>query len=117
MDTIFVHELKLEAWIGLYRHEKIAPQTLEIDLEIALPDDAVFKSGRVQDTIDYGVAVERIRTLLAAERFGLVESLAERIARILIDDFGSPRVRVSIAKLGILRDARRVGVVIERSRG
>ncbi|HEY6864527.1 MAG TPA: dihydroneopterin aldolase [Burkholderiales bacterium] len=117
MDTIFVRELKLEAWIGLYRHEKIAPQTIELDLEIALPGDAVFASGRVQDTIDYGVAVERIRALLAAERFGLVESLAERIARLLIDDFGSPRVKVSIAKLGILRDAKRVGVSIERTRG
>ena len=116
MDTIFVRELKLEAWIGLYRHEKIAPQTIELDLEIALPGDAAFASGRVQDTIDYGVAVERIRALLAAERFGLVESLAERIARLLIDDFGSPRVKVSIAKLGILRDAKRVGVSIERTR-
>ncbi len=117
MDTIFVRELRLEAWIGLYRHEKLAPQTIELDLEIALPGDAVFGTGRVQDTIDYGVAVERIRALLAAERFGLVESLAERIAKMLIDEFGSPRVKVSIAKLGILRDAKRVGVTIERTRG
>lgn len=116
MDTIFVRELRLEAWIGLYRHEKIAPQTIEIDLEIALPGDAVFRSGRVQDTIDYGVAVERIRALLAGEKFGLVENLAERIARLVLDELGAPRVKVSIAKLGILRDARRVGVTIERTR-
>src|SRR3954468_23186799 len=108
MDTIFIRELRLEAWIGLYRHEKIAPQTIELDLEIGVPGDAVFASGRVQDTIDYGVAVERIRALLASEKFGLVESLADRIARLLIDEFHSPRVRVSISKLGILRDARRV---------
>ena len=117
MDTIFVRELKLEAWIGLYRHEKIAPQTIELDLEIALPGDAAFRTGRVQDTIDYGVAVERVRALLANERFGLVETLADRIARLIIDELGSPRVKVSIAKLGILRDARRVGVTIERTRG
>jgi dihydroneopterin aldolase len=116
MDTIFIRELRLEAWIGLYRHEKIAPQTIEIDLEIGLPGDAVFASGRVQDTIDYGVAVERIRALLAAEKFGLVESLAERIARLFLDELGAPRIRVSIAKLGILRDAKRVGVTIERGR-
>jgi dihydroneopterin aldolase len=116
MDTIFIRELRLEAWIGLYRHEKIAPQTLELDLEIGVPGDAVFRSGKVQDTIDYGVVVERIRALLANERFGLVENLAERIARLILDEFHSPRVRVSIAKLGILRDARRVGVTIERTR-
>ena len=116
MDTIFIRQLRLQAWIGLYRHEKIAPQTIEIDLEIALPGDAVFKTRKVADTIDYGVVVEHVRALLAKERFGLVESLAERIADLLHQDFKSPHVKVSIAKLGVLREAQRVGVTIERSR-
>ena len=116
MDTIFIRQLRLQAWIGLYRHEKIAPQTIEIDLEIALPGDAVFKTRKVADTIDYGVVVEHVRALLAKERFGLVENLAERIAGLLLQDFKSPRVKVSIAKLGALREAQRVGVTIERSR-
>jgi len=116
LDAVFIRQLRLQAWIGLYRHEKIAPQTIEIELEIALPPGGkAFKSGKVADTIDYGVVVEHIRTLLAKERFGLVESLAERIAGLILEDFGSPRVRVSIAKLGVLRDARQVGVSIERS--
>jgi dihydroneopterin aldolase len=116
LDTIFVRQLRLQAWIGLYRHEKIAPQTIEIDLEIALPGDAVFKTRKVADTIDYGVVVEHVRALLAKERFGLVESLAERIADLLLQDFKSPHVKVSIAKLGVLREAQRVGVTIERTR-
>ena len=116
MDTIFIRQLRLQAWIGLYRHEKIAPQTIEIDLEIALPGDAVFKTRKVADTIDYGVVVEHVRALLAKERFGLVETLAERITGLLLQDFKSPRVKVSIAKLGVLREAQRVGVTIERSR-
>jgi len=117
LDAIFVRQLRLQAWIGLYRHEKIAPQTIEIDLEIALPADcAAFKTGRVADTIDYGVVVEHIRAILAKERFGLVESLAERIAESVLQEFKTPRVKLSIAKLGVLRDARQVGVSIERSR-
>jgi len=116
LDTIFIRQLRLQAWIGLYRHEKIAPQTIEIDLEIALPGDAVFKTRKVADTIDYGVVVEHVRALLTKERFGLVENLAERIAGLLLQDFKSPRVKVSIAKLGVLREAQRVGVTIERSR-
>ena len=118
MDTVFIRQLRLQAWIGLYRHEKIAPQTIEIDLEIALPlNGTVFRTGKVADTIDYGVVVERIRTLLAKERFGLVESLAERVADTILGEFRAPRVKVSIAKLGVLREARQVGVSIERSRG
>lgn len=117
MDAVFIRQLRLQAWIGLYRHEKIAPQTIELDLEIALPaDGAVFRTGKVADTIDYGVVVEHIRTLLAKERFGLVENLAERVVDSLLREFKSPRIKVSIAKLGVLRDAQRVGVTIERSR-
>jgi dihydroneopterin aldolase len=117
LDTVFIRQLRLQAWIGLYRHEKVSPQTIEIDLEIALPTSgAVFKTRKVADTVDYGVVVERIRALLAKERFGLVENLAERVADLILNDFKSPRVKVSVAKLGVLREAQRVGVTIERSR-
>jgi dihydroneopterin aldolase len=116
MDFIFIRELRLDAWIGLYRHEKIAPQTIQLDLEIALPGDSVFASGKVGDTIDYGVVVEEIRKIFEQERFGLVESLADRVARMVIETFGSPLVRLSVTKLGVLRDAKRVGVSIERAR-
>jgi len=116
MDTIFIRELRLPAWIGLYKHEKIAPQLVEIDIEMALPTDAVFQTHKVRDTIDYGVVCEKIREMLANERFGLVESLAARIAQIAIDEFKSPKVVVSITKLGVLKDAKRVGVRIERVR-
>jgi len=116
LDAVFIRQLRLQAWIGLYRHEKIAPQTVEIDLEIALPRDAVFRTGKVADTIDYGVVVAQLHVLLAKERFGLVESLAERIADLILEDFKSPRVKVSVAKLGVLREAKQVGVTIERSR-
>lgn len=117
MDTVFIRQLRLPAWIGLYRHEKVSPQTIEIDLEIALPaNTSVFESRKVADTVDYGVVVEHIRALLSKERFGLVENLAESIADLILNDFKSPRVKVSVAKLGVLRDAQRVGVAIERSR-
>jgi dihydroneopterin aldolase len=117
LDAVFIRQLRLQAWIGLYRHEKIAPQTIELDLEIALPaGGAVFRTGKVADTIDYGVVAEHIRALLAKERFGLVESLAESVADSILKEFDTPRVKVSIAKLGVLRDAHRVGVTIERGR-
>lgn len=115
MDKIFIRDLRLEAWVGLYKHEKIAPQTIEIDVEFGLPGDAVFRTGRVGDTIDYSQVVGRLRALLEKEHFGLIETLAERIAKLIIADFGSPEVRVSITKLGVVKGAGRVGVTIERT--
>ena len=116
MDIIFLREMRLDARIGIYKREKTITQAVELDLEIALPDDRVFKSGKVADTIDYAVVIARIRAALVEQHYGLVENLAEHVAQILIAEFRAPWVRVSIAKLGAQRDARRVGVVIERSR-
>ena len=89
---------------------------MELDLDIALPDERVFESGKVADTIDYAVVSERIRGVLVEQHYGLVENLAEHVAQILQGEFHAPWVRVSVAKIGAQRDARRVGVVIERER-
>ena len=116
MDIIFLREIRLDARIGIYKRERSITQTVELDLEIALPDDRVFKSGKVADTIDYAVVIERIRSVLIEQHYGLVENLAEHVAQILLGEFHAPWVRVSIAKVGAQRSARRVGVVIERGR-
>ena len=116
MDIIFLRELRLDARIGIYKREKTITQTVELDLDIALPDDRVFTSGKVADTIDYAVVIERIRATLVEQHYGLVENLAEHVAQIILREFHAPWVRVSIAKIGAQRNARRVGVVIERSR-
>jgi dihydroneopterin aldolase len=116
MDIIFLREIRLDARIGIYKREKAITQTVELDLDIALPDDRVFRSGKVADTIDYAVVIGRLRAMLVEQHYGLVESLAERVAQMLMAEFHSPWVRVSIAKIGALREARRVGVVIERGK-
>jgi dihydroneopterin aldolase len=114
MDIIFLREIRLDARIGIYKREKTITQTVELDLDIALPDDRVFASGKVADTIDYAVVIERIRAALLEQHYGLVENLAAHVAHIVLEEFHAPWVRVSIAKVGAQRDARRVGVVIER---
>lgn len=114
-DTIFIRGLRIDAWIGLHKHEKLAPQTIELDIEMGIPGTAVFTSGKVADTIDYSVVVEHVRALVAAEHYGLVETLADRIAQMIMADFRAPRVKVCITKLGMLRNVRQVGVCIERT--
>jgi 7,8-dihydroneopterin aldolase/epimerase/oxygenase len=117
MDTVFIHGLRVDAQIGIYRRERTTTQPVEIDLDIALPSSRVFTSGKVNDTIDYAVVVDRIVKELAKTRFGLVEEMAEAITNMLIRDFASPCVRIRIAKLGIIKNAARVGISIERSAG
>ncbi|MCX7962488.1 MAG: dihydroneopterin aldolase [Burkholderiales bacterium] len=116
MDAILLRDLRVEALIGIHRRERHAPQTVSLDLDIGLPGEAVFASDRVADTIDYEKVAARIRELAASGRFRLVETFAERIARLILEEFRAPWVRVSAAKVGILANARVVGVSIERRR-
>ena len=116
MDIIFIRELKLETLVGFHKRELVSPQTVRLDLEIGIVNTNVFASDKVSDCIDYDRVATRIRELLAGTRFNLVETLAENVARMILDEFGAASVKVSAAKLGILKNAGLVGVTIERSR-
>jgi 7,8-dihydroneopterin aldolase/epimerase/oxygenase len=116
MDVVVIRELRVEALIGIHKRERHVAQTLSIDLDIGIPGDAVFSSDRVADTIDYEQAALAIRALAASGHFRLVETFAERVAALLMRDFGAPWVRVSAAKIGILGNAKFVGVSIERGK-
>lgn len=116
MDAILLRDLRVETLIGIHKRERHVAQTVSIDLDIGLPGNAVFQSDKVADTIDYEQVALKIKALAASGHFRLVETLAERIARLLLDDFGAPWVKISVAKIGILGNAKFVGVTIERKR-
>ena len=115
MDTIAIHDFRVDTLIGFYAWERRLVQTLQLDLEFGIPNDEAGRSDRLRDTIDYGAVVERIRESLATTHFVLLERLCEHVAGIILDDFHSPWTRVSATKLGVLRGVRRVGVTIERT--
>ena len=116
MDAIVIRDLRVEALIGIHKRERHVLQTVSIDLEIGLPGEHEFASDKLADTIDYEQVALRIRALAASGHFRLVETVADRIAALLIKDFGAPWVKVSAAKIGILANAKFVGVTIERRR-
>jgi 7,8-dihydroneopterin aldolase/epimerase/oxygenase len=116
MDAIVMRDFRVEASIGIYKRERHVLQTLTIDLDIGLPGTAVFSSDKVADTIDYAQVALKIRELAASGHFRLVETVADRVAALLMTDFGAPWCKVSVAKLGILANAKFVGVTIERGK-
>lgn len=114
MDTIFISELKLDALIGIYAWEHEVPQTLQLDIELAVDASRSASSGRINDTVDYAAVVRRVTDTVTARHYTLIEKLAEDVAQVILNEFGTPWVRVSIAKLAALRSVRKLGVVIER---
>ena len=116
MDAIVIRDLRVDCIIGIHRRERHVLQTVSIDLEIGVPGSAVFASDKVADTIDYEQVTLRIRDLAERGKYRLVETFVDRIAALLIEDFGAPWVKVSAAKLGILPNVKFVGVTVERRR-
>ena len=116
MDIIFIHELRIETLIGIYEWELKAPQTIQLDLEVGLPGGHAAHSGKIGDTIDYSVIVGRIEQLFREQHHLLLEKAGEAIANVIMGEFKAPWVKVSIAKLGALRNVKRLGVTIERGK-
>ncbi len=114
MDIIFLHNFKAKTLIGIYPWERMVPQTIRIDLEIALPTSRACQSDNIEDALDYALIIERINEILAEKHFSLLEALAEHIAQTILKEFRSPWVKVSVAKLGIIRGVKRLGICIER---
>ena len=115
MDIIFLQDFRAKTLIGIYPWERIVPQTIQIDLEIALPTSRACRSDDIHDALDYALVIERINQILQEKHFSLLEALSEHIANTILTEFHSPWVKVSIAKRGIIRGVKKLGVCIERT--
>jgi len=114
MDIIFIRDLRVEILIGVYDWERKAPQTVQLDLEIGIPDTGRPRSDRIGETIDYSKVVARITASLKSDRFLLVERLAEHIAQLVMTEFKAPWVKVSVTKLAAIKGVKQLGITIER---
>jgi len=114
MDIIFLNEMKIDTVIGIWDWERKIRQTVVIDLEMAADIRKAAASDSVDDTLNYKLVAKRVQEFVGDSEFQLVETLAEKIAAIINDEFAVPWVRVRVNKPGAIRGARDVGVMIER---
>lgn len=114
MDITFLHGLKVDCVIGIWEWERRTRQTIVIDLDMASDVKKAAASDDIKDAVDYKAVSKRLIEFVGQSEFQLVETLAERVAGIVIDEFGVPWVRVRINKKGAVRSAGDVGIIIER---
>ena len=115
-DHVFIEGLEIEALIGIYDWERRIRQTPAFDIEMAFDNRVPAATDDIALTLNYKDVSKRLVEYVGQSGFGLVETLAERCAAIILDEFGVARVRLKLSKPGAVRGARAVGVVIERSR-
>ncbi|SAK69632.1 Dihydroneopterin aldolase [Caballeronia fortuita] len=116
MDIVYIEGLTGETVVGIDKSELHDPQTVRMSLAIGVATLRACATDRIEDTINYAAVREAIHVLLASHGVQLLEALAERIAQMVIADFGAQWVRVVLAKPAKFDDVDAVGVVIERRR-
>jgi len=115
MDKIFIHALKTEAIVGIFDWERQVKQAVVIDCEFSADIAKAALSDSIDDTLNYKRVAKRVLAFVEGTQFHLVETLAEHVAMLLLEEFGVAWVRISLSKPGALRSSRDVGVQLERN--
>jgi 7,8-dihydroneopterin aldolase/epimerase/oxygenase len=115
-DRIFLRGLAIDCIIGFIDWERRVKQTVVIDLEMTVDCRRAALHDAVADTLNYKTVAKRLISFVEGSSFNLVETLVERIATVILDEFGVAWVRVTVSKPGAIRGSRDVGVTIERTR-
>jgi dihydroneopterin aldolase len=115
-DSIFLADMRVDAVVGIWEWERKIRQVVSIDLEMGTDIRKAAATDSIDDTLNYKNVAKRVQQFVADSQFQLVETLAERIAEIVLAEFDVPWVVVRVNKPGAIRGARDVGVRIRRSK-
>ncbi|MEO5628150.1 MAG: dihydroneopterin aldolase [Thermomonas sp.] len=115
-DHVFIEGLQIDTLIGIYDWERRIRQPLLFDIEMAFDNRIPAATDNIALTLNYKDVSKRLIDFVSQSSFGLVETLAERCAQLILDEFEVSNVRLKLSKPGAVRGARAVGVMIERSK-
>ena len=114
MDIVFINDLRIETIIGIYDWERKVKQTISLDLEMGADIRKAAKTDAIEDTLNYKAVAKRLISFVGESEYQLVETLAEKIAEIVLNEFSVPWLKLTVHKPGAVRGSRDVGVIIER---
>lgn len=115
-DVIFLSQMRVDTVVGIWDWERKIRQTVAIDLRMAADIRRAASTDSIDDTLNYKGVAKRVQAFVAESEFQLVETLAEKIAALIIDEFDVPWIEVKVSKPGAIRGAQDVGVVIQRTK-
>ena len=114
MDIIYIHGLKCPCCIGVWQWEKQLDQTLVLDIDLATDITKSANSDDLNDTLNYQKISERVVEYAKQSQFELIEALIENLAAIILNEFDVAGVRIKLDKGAAVKQARNVGVIIQR---
>ena len=111
---VFIHDMVIDCSIGIYTHEKEHEQRVRINLDLAVGEGDHLINDDIRNVISYEDMAKGVEAIIAAGHINLVETLAENIAEMCLQDKRVFSARVRVEKLDIIASAESVGVEIER---
>ena len=116
MDIVFIRELKIGTVVGIYDWERRIRQNVVLDLDMGTDIGRAAKSDKIEDTLDYKAVAKRLIQFVSGSEFQLVETLAEKVAELVMQEFAVRWVKVTLHKPGAVSGSKSVGVIIERGK-
>ena len=114
MDRVFIEGLEVDTVIGAYDWERGIRQVLRLDLSFAWDNRLAAAEDDLSKALDYANVSARIQAFAEQAQFQLVETFAERLAEVLMNEFQIPWLHLKLTKPGAVAAAAGVGVEIER---
>lgn len=114
MDILYIEQLSIETTIGVLSWERQIKQRVVIDLELAMDNRRVARSDTIEHALDYDALSRRLIAYVEASEFMLIETLAEHIAELIMQEFHTPWLSLRLSKPGAIRGAKNVGVKLVR---
>lgn len=115
MDIVYIRELEIETIIGIYDWEREQKQTVSLDLEMGTDIALAARSEDIENTLDYKAVAKRLIEFIEGSEFFLVETMAEKVAEIVLKEFSVPWLKLRLGKPGAVTGSKDVGVIIERT--
>lgn len=114
MDIVFINQLEVRTVIGVFDWEREIKQKLVFDLELATDIRTAAKTDDLSDTLDYKAISHAVHDLVEASEYQLVETVAEKVAELILNNFPVKWLSLTLNKPGAVSVAQSVGVKIER---
>jgi 7,8-dihydroneopterin aldolase/epimerase/oxygenase len=116
LDIVFIADLRIDTIIGIYDWEREVKQTIALDIEMTADNTKPASTENIDDALNYKAVAKRLIAFTEESQFQLVETLAERLAAIILSEFDVPWCRLKLSKLGAVTGSHSVGVIIERGK-
>ena len=114
-DIIFIEGLEIETIIGVYEHERDIKQKVVLDIEMTLPESDASSSDDLRHTVDYDAVSKLVTSYVIDTQYQLIESLAEQVASLVLGAFAADSLKLKLSKPGAVKNAKSVGLIIQRS--